>query len=168
MFENYENIPTSYCPGKCPKHIPDITKVKMPLEQYNVKGELIGYTWNAKDTIILSFETTGIVTFDDGTMEDMDTYFGGKTVQLELIDFRYEVVYSNQITYKTKATVGSGIESDLPAVTEFYISPEDCIPKGTYKPILTLIDKTENEDKTTTLISSLTLVSPCDYTLTIN
>lgn len=161
IFTNYENISTSYCPGKpLPPNV-NTREIKVPLAQYNVKNELIGFTWNQTDTINLQFIVSGSVQYDDGTFETPDVYFNNKEIQLEIFDFRYECVYSTSQTYQTSE------ESDN-AIVSFYIGPECNIAKGTYGCKLTLIDSvTDEETQETTLTSTITLINIDDYKLTV-
>ena len=53
MFNNYKNIPDSYVPNNInppPYYNPT---VKFPLEEYDLRGNLIGFSWKYMDTILL-------------------------------------------------------------------------------------------------------------------
>lgn len=148
MFENYQNIPNSYIP--CNRHYPKYypCNKKEPLEEYDAKGNFIGYSWNYRDNIILEFNTQGNVVYDDDGndfYEEAEDYLNGKTMILKLYNFRGEV----------------SCEASLPAATIVKFQADsktypDLVP-GTYNYTLTLVD---NEDKDDSI--EFTLLGPND------
>lgn len=117
MFNKYYNIPTSYDIYTYETINLDWNKIKKPLEEYNAKNELIGYSWYYGDEIVLEFETTGTVDYatdiydssynpsDDSSdehsvrnvfgdfYEDVEDYLSKGILKLELYDFRREKVF---------------------------------------------------------------------------
>ena len=92
MFTNYNLTPESYIPNNLHEDNRIPPKPRYPLVAYNKLGEAIGFTWNYGDTVYLEFTTTGNVEFDEGVVEDAETYLTGKKFELQLYDFRYNVV----------------------------------------------------------------------------
>ena len=133
MFENYDYIPGTFIPcNSCPPKV-DFTNIKRPLEYYNIKGEFQGYTWNYGDSIVLEFNTTNVVVYDDKEFyEDAATYLAGKKMMLDIVDFRYETVYC-----ETK---------DADVQVNFLIDENSSkrLVKGAYTFRLTLIDEENN------------------------
>ena len=77
-FDSYLNTPSSYVPNNKDTVLESVNDIiKYPTEEYNAKGELVGYSWNYGDSIILEFLTEGIVLYDNVTYEDAETYLGG-------------------------------------------------------------------------------------------
>ena len=147
MFENYNNISTSYTPCNINVGNSSSEPAKRPLEQYDARGRLVGYSWRYGDTVVLEFLTEGDVTMDDeGVYEDAETYLDGKSMVLTLYDFRYQSVYSCVLpaSISTKFVIDKNSSSKL--------------VKGTYRCSLALLDKDNSE---------ITLVKPEDYILTI-
>lgn len=144
MFENYDNMPSSYIPDNT--HAVPVThsKAHNPMEEYNAKGDFIGYSWHYGDSVILEFHTTGEVIYDDpGVYEDAETYLKDKTFELGIFDFRHEAVY--------KAVMPAAI------VATFILEKEasETLPKGVYYLNLTLITGSDEERESTyTLIDS--------------
>ena len=147
MFTNYENIPASYIPCNEKESIACKERYINPMEEYNAKGELIGYSWMYGDNIVLEFCTSGEVIFD-GYYEDASTYLKDKKLLLEIFDFRYENIYSDEIDAETEA--------------KFYINYEQSkqLVKGVYTCRLTLIDNMNN--------SRYTLISNDDCVFMVN
>lgn len=72
MFSNYQNIVPSYTPnnivcstivGKSYTKL-DPVKASKPYEEYNSKGELIGYSWRYGETLNLEFNIEGEITIE--------------------------------------------------------------------------------------------------------
>lgn len=144
MFETYHNIPTSYMPKVNPI---GTSKYKCPLEEYNIRGELIGYSWKHGDSIVLEFTTEGDITYTDLEFyEDAETYLKGKQMHLLIYNFRHECVYRDL--------------QDASTIVKFYINANSSeqLVEGVYTCQLLLIDNLENVQ---------TLVSPDDYKLII-
>ena len=133
MFNNYKNIPNDYIPNniKPPEYYHP--EVKYPLEEYNAKGELIGFSWKYFDTIVLEFITCGNVLYDDGSYEDAKTYLEDKKFNIKFYNFRYEEIYSDTV--------------DSSAYFRYFVDKEELrsilIP-GTYSMSVTLIDEENN------------------------
>lgn len=133
MFENFDYIPGTLIPCNCYPNIQPSGHISKPLEIYNIKNELIGYGWNYGDTIVLEFNTTGTVVYEDtGVYETPDVYFEGKQLQLLVFDFRYETVIN--------------ITQDASTQAKFYIDAElsSKLVKGVYTFRLILIDPVAN------------------------
>lgn len=72
MFLNYHNIADNYKPNNLVRSFPvgksytklDPLKCSKPYEEYNVKGELIGYFWHYGETINLEFNIDGEITVE--------------------------------------------------------------------------------------------------------
>ena len=139
MFKNYNAVPPDYVPNNvCPPLRTSTIEPVTPLELYNAKGELIGYSWYYGNAVILNFLIEGNVVYEkgeggyeNGYVEDATTYLNDKrTLELDIYDFRYELVYSKQILASSNI--------------EFYI--EKCLAmnlvKGVYHAQLNLIDET--------------------------
>ena len=139
MFTNYDLVPESYIPCNSQQDILGCQRPRKPLEEYDIFGNLVGYSWDFGDSVILEFCTSGNVYYEDqDVQEDAETYLSGKIFRLELYDFRYEVVFSY----------------DIPAATNVKITIDanssERLVKGAYHLKFTLID--EEASVTTTLI----------------
>lgn len=112
MLNKYYNIPTSYDIYTYETINLNWDKIKKPLEEYNAKGEMIGYSWYYGDEIVLEFETTGTVDYATNTYdssddsfestfgdfyEDVETYLSKGVLKLELFDFRREKVFEQTL-----------------------------------------------------------------------
>ena len=72
MFLNYQNIADNYMPNNLMKAFPtkmnisklDPLEASKPFEEYNVKGELIGYFWRQGETLNLEFNIDGEITIE--------------------------------------------------------------------------------------------------------
>ena len=138
MFKNYKLDLTSYIPTN--RNTPLCNRVeKHPLEEYNSLGELIGYTWNSGDSVVLEFLTDGNVVYEDsdfttpglGHSVSAEEYLKGKKVKLQIINFRYEVVYE--------------AECEAQTLINFEIK-SNTLCDGTYKCSLQLYDATSSID----------------------
>ena len=72
MFTNYQNIPDNYVPDNM-SHICSIPKsytkldpvsASKPYEEYNARGELVGYSWRYGETLNLEFNIDGEITVE--------------------------------------------------------------------------------------------------------
>lgn len=97
MFENYTNIPRCYTPNNIIETPIEHPVFKYPLMEYDLKGNLIGFSWHYYDTIILEFLTCGNVYYDEGVAEDAETYLKGKLFSLKIYNFRYELIFEDLI-----------------------------------------------------------------------
>ena len=117
MFNNYKYIPDSYIPNNQTEFLNDNRIAKKPLEEYDAKGNIIGYSWNYGDGVILEFNTEGTAT-DDATLmyQTAEEYMEGKKLKLQIYNFRYEVIYEKTIPASTKAkfVIDSGESTQLP------------------------------------------------------
>ena len=155
MFMNYENVPSSYIPNNITPCKSDLTIKKKPLEEYDASGALIGYSWYYGDQVVLEFNTTGNVVYDEGYIEDASTYFsvasvaaGKRLLKLQFFDFRYEEVYC--------AIQEASVDA------KFYINnaTSERFVRGAYKCKLTLI-QVDAEDETK--VQTQTLIDVDDY-----
>ena len=73
MFSNYHNIADNYIPNNLVCSFPvgksytklDPIQASKPYEEYNAKGELIGYYWHYGETLNLEFNIDGEITVED-------------------------------------------------------------------------------------------------------
>lgn len=137
MFINYNNIPGEYIPNNMypPKPLPYMPQQR-PLEEYNIKGEFIGFSWHYNDHIVLQFVTDGFVTYDNDTYEDAEDYLTGKVFEIILYNFRYEAI--SKIQTEASSDISINIESDLAV---------KLVP-GLYYMSVTLVDEENNVRQT--------------------
>ena len=72
MFLNYHNISDNYVPNNLICEYPKVTtesklapiEASRPFEEFNVKGELIGYFWRYGETLNLEFNIDGEITVE--------------------------------------------------------------------------------------------------------
>lgn len=138
ILKNYQHISTSYVPNNRKKFLVDNSVERKPMEEYNILGELIGYSWSYGNPVVLEFNTTGDVVYDDiGVVEDAEVYLSNnKKLKLELLNFRFETVYEQVQTAS--------------ACAKFYIDKETSLtlPRSNYYCVLTLMDDQNNVDIT--------------------
>lgn len=124
MFEKYDNIPENYTPNnfkrlldncKKPQKLVNI-EVNSPYEIINIKGELLGYSWNYGDILNLQFQLIGKFNVENNTpiyfisnskeelpdepqvtQVDVSEFVRGKTATIELLNFRQEVIYTETV-----------------------------------------------------------------------
>ncbi len=130
MFDNYKYIPSDYSPKNTNNKITPC-KPKIPMVEYDALDNFIGFSWRYGDSVSLQFTTTGDVSYEEDGQEyyeDAETYLSGKTVQLIIYDFRYDVVYNK--------------EEDASTLIEFTIDKKDSdkFVKGNYTCELILKD----------------------------
>lgn len=138
MFKNYKIDLSSYIPTNTSTILGDKLD-KLPLEEYDALGRLIGYTWNKEDSIILEFFTDGNVVYEDSDFSTdglghtvcAEDYFRNKKVKLQIINFRYEVIYE--------------VEAEAQTLIKFNIK-SNTLCEGTYKCCLQLFDDTSSLD----------------------
>lgn len=150
MFDNFNNIDTSYIPNTFqPKHpcgfnesSPLVGKDKnKPFELKNADGSIKGYFWYKGNSISLVFKVTGEI-----ILEDTDVYMSAAEVldSLDLVatfyDFKHNEVisYYNQLDAKNRLEVTTNINEDTNEV-EAYVTLEITkeqsnlsFPKGVY------------------------------------
>ena len=76
MFLNYDNIAKNYTPNNLMCSFPvgksytklDPIQASKPYEEYNVKGELIGYFWRYGEALNLEFNIDGEITVEDDAL----------------------------------------------------------------------------------------------------
>ena len=76
MFLNYHNIADNYTPNNLVKAFPvgksytklDPVKASKPYEEYNSKGELIGYSWYYGETLNLEFNIDGEIVVESDAL----------------------------------------------------------------------------------------------------
>lgn len=72
MFSNYDNITPNYIPNNIKCSFPvvksytklDPVQASKPYEEYNTKGELVGYFWRYGETLNLEFNIEGEITVE--------------------------------------------------------------------------------------------------------
>lgn len=100
IFDNYNNIPESYIPNNMTSMQSTRSIYKLPYEEYNVKNELIGYSWRYGDSVALNFCIEGdVIDSEHNISFDAETYLkqGNKQLLFKLYNFRYEVVYEQTL-----------------------------------------------------------------------
>lgn len=83
MFLNYQNIAENYQPNNLVAAFPTYTyetklnpiDISKPYEEYDIKGNLIGYSWVYGETIILEFLIDGKITIE--STDIVYNYTGG-------------------------------------------------------------------------------------------
>lgn len=100
MFDSYDAKvtgsfdTTSTFPPKCPNEKLDPCKPKIPYEEYNAEGKLVGYYWYYGDTTTLEFNLEGEVTVvDQGLYSSVEDFMQGKSVSIMFYDFRNNLIY---------------------------------------------------------------------------
>lgn len=76
MFLNYQNIADNYIPNNLINAFPqrmnvsklDPLDASKPFEEYNAKGELIGYFWRQGETLNLEFVIDGEITLESSAL----------------------------------------------------------------------------------------------------
>lgn len=76
MFLNYHNIADNYTPNNLVSKFPvgksytklDPQSASKPYEEYDVRGNLIGYFWHYKDTLKLEFNIDGEITVESDAL----------------------------------------------------------------------------------------------------
>ena len=137
MFISYDRIPDNYIPDNM--HIPNndlYVPQQRPLEEYNAKGEFIGFSWHHNDHIILQFVTTGIVKYDNEYYESAEDYLKDKVFEINLYNFRYECISTTII--ESSADLTLALEDDLAL---------SLVP-GIYYMSVTLVDEEHNVRQT--------------------
>lgn len=98
MFQNYNNLPTSYIPNNQDCYMNDNRLPHKPMGVYDSMNRLIGYSWVYGDGITLEFTVQGTVS-DDITLKYTwaSDFLTGKTVVFNLFNNRHDIVMSKQI-----------------------------------------------------------------------
>lgn len=142
LFINYDNLPENYIPNNTTNSykLPLTHKAVKPLVTYNVNGQPTGFSWNYGDSVLLHFSITGDVWYEEQDItEPVEVYLSGKKLELNIYNFRYEVVYT--------------IVEEASTEPVFYINRETKdLPSGTYSLSLTLKD--EDDKIVTTLFKN--------------
>lgn len=76
MFLNYQNIASNYTPNNITCSFPvgqsytklDPVKASKPYEEYNVKGELVGYFWHYGESLNLEFNIDGEIAVESDAL----------------------------------------------------------------------------------------------------
>lgn len=105
LFTNYDNLPETYVPNNMRKQNPVLGKYPpvKPLEEYNAKGELVGYSWKYGDNVVLNFKLSGYVTYDEASYnETVATYLssGNQKLVFNIYDFRFNSIYEAEPLFK--------------------------------------------------------------------
>ena len=102
MFENFQNIPTSYTPNNYQNKITDNTSVQSvspnkPYEIKNALGEVTGYFWYYGNSIDLVFDIQGEYTTPVSyiTVED---YLSQFSIVATLFDFKWNIVHQQKLS----------------------------------------------------------------------
>ena len=110
LEDNYVPTNTPSCPSK--NKVYDPLRPKKPYEEYNAKGELIGYWWNYGDTVNLEFKLSGQITdFEEPghniSIDDFLLLTKNVMATMNIYNFRHEV-----IAVKTVETTKTIIEDE--------------------------------------------------------
>ena len=120
MFANYDNINPNYTPTNrepinlCKPKI-DPCRPKRPYEEYNDKGELIGYYWNYGDTVDLEFDIDGKITIEDNNNPqyiEAAEYIKDKKVVINIYDYRGDIIARQEFNNSSYLSVGTTIKSN--------------------------------------------------------
>lgn len=76
MFLHYQNVADNYTPNNIKRSFPvgksytklDPVKASKPYEEYNAKGELIGYFWHYGEVLNLEFNIDGEITVESDAL----------------------------------------------------------------------------------------------------
>lgn len=119
----------------CPRYIPDPTNI------FDLKGDLVGFSWNYGDTVKLKFNLNNtILHSDDSHLELFKIYLSDKTLEVNFSDVRGNIIYS----FRTPAE----LITELP----LNISEDTLIERNTYKCELVLINTTSANERTSLLL----------------
>lgn len=139
MFDSYENLGNNYIPNNTTSRAPQCTpdeqkiapcKIIKPYEEYNAKGELVGYYWYYGDTVNLEFTIEGEVVVTDSEISiSAESFMKDKIVRVELFDFRHESIAVK--TFEGSTIITFEIDEKL----------SKQMAKGTYYCSLTVLNK---------------------------
>lgn len=119
----------------CPHYIPDPTNI------FDIKGNLVGFSWNYGDTVKLKFNLNNtILHSDDEHLELFKIYLSDKTLEINFSDVRGNVIYS----FQTPAKLITELELDT--------NEDNLIERNTYKCELVLINTTAANSRTSLLL----------------
>ena len=100
-----------------------------PINTFNIKGEMIGYTWNYGDAIELSIHLNNTVLHSDKDHLDLfKKYLSDKEVEVNFIDMRGNVKY----TFYVPAKLNTSLKLNY--------SEETMIDRNEYKCTLVLVN----------------------------
>ena len=121
MFENYQNINTQYTPNNYQdvfggNGANDSLQPATPNKPFEVKdrfGNVTGYFWYYKDSVVLSFEIEGeYVAEGNDTYYDVDDVLSGCNATLTIYDtIRYNII--DQITLPASKCIDFTIAGEL-------------------------------------------------------
>lgn len=104
MFENFQNIPTSYTPNNYQKQYPNIQDSNIepvnpnkPYELKNIKGEIIGYFWYYGNSVNLTFDIEGVYTNGNSYTEVAD-YLQNCTLTATIFDLKWNIAHQEALT----------------------------------------------------------------------
>lgn len=135
MFDNYQNCNPHSCYPPPPK--PGFTKLdpirpNKPYEEYNVKGELIGYFWYYGDCVNLEYNIDGEITDVETNMYiRADEWLTTKKCKITLYDFRHDVITyqilpgSSRVTFVIDSALSKALLRGVYYCTLSVIEPDD-------------------------------------------
>lgn len=141
MFKSFDELPSDYIPNNRPilRPIKPIVNKTHSLSAmwplYNAKGEIMGAEWNYGDAFDLPFEVRGNIISDDGELLDLEEYFTGKTLKVDILDHFFNDYKTFTLNCSAKL-----YQEKLILLLEFTEEVSKAIPKGTYHIRLTLDD----------------------------
>ena len=111
MFENFQNIPTSYTPNNYQQNysqqedtnISSINNNK-PYEMRDIKGDLIGYFWYYGNSIDLVFDIEGEYTTPTSYIDVAD-YLQNCTLIATIFDFKWNIMYQEILSPKDNTAI---------------------------------------------------------------
>lgn len=143
MFTSYDNLSSDYIPNNRPKPRPirPIVNATNSLSALwpllNAKEEIIGAEWNYGTAFELPFEVKGNIIDDDGNLLDLEEYFTGRTITVDLLDH----FYNDYMSFTLNCTVEDVTEWTIILLFEFSKELSSKIERGTYHIRLSVDDQ---------------------------
>ena len=149
LFSKFDNI---YNTNLSASQIENMKVGRLPYEDYDKEGNLVGYFWHYGDTIELDIEITGniVAESDDSSDEDsyitIPEYLRGKNVRVVIYNFRYEPLLEKEAE---QIIIPDGTESttkDAKSLVRIIIDEETSkkLLRGTYYLVATVVKENES------------------------
>lgn len=142
MFKSFDNLPGDYIPNNRPRPIPprpiinNTVSLSNSWPLFNAKDEIIGAEWNYGDAFELPFEVKGNIVDDNGDLVDLEEYFTGKSLKVDILDH----FFNDYKTFTLNCGVADTTDWSIILLLEFDREVSEQIPRGTYHIRLTLDD----------------------------
>lgn len=139
MFKSYDNVPDDYIPNNRPKRrkprpiINNTNSLSALWPLLNAKEEIIGAEWNYGCAFDLPFEVRGNVIDSEGNLLDLEEFFTGKELKVDILDHFYNDFKTFYLTCEVVR-----MDEFLVILLEFERDISAQIPRGTYHVRLTL------------------------------